>query len=342
MKIVRLSPDQKSAWDAFVLAHPEGTFFHRSGWADVISQSFGHKTHYLMAMRGSEIRGILPLTEINSRIFGRSLIANAFCVYGGPLCLDQDADEVLDQAAWEIARERNISVLEYRSRTRVRPDWVVKDGVYVTFRKSLSASNDDNMKAIPRKQRAMVRKALDRGLSGVLDQTSDRFFSMYSESVRNLGTPVFSPKYFKQLMHEFGSDCEIVTIEHEGQPVSSVMNFYYKGEVNPYYGGGTLAARHLAANDFMYWDVMRRAVDDRGCSLFDFGRSKVGTGAFSFKKNWGFVPEPLNYEFKLASGVEVPDINPLNPKYRLMVATWQRLPLWLANRIGPLVAKDLG
>ncbi|MDA5193605.1 FemAB family PEP-CTERM system-associated protein [Alphaproteobacteria bacterium LMG 31809] len=339
----RLSLNQKSAWDAFVLAHPDGTFFHRAGWSDVISESFGHRTHYLMAMSGGEIRGILPLTEIRSRLFGRSLISNAFCVYGGPLSLDEEADAALDAAAWKIAEESGIPVLEYRSRRRTRLDWPAKDNLYVTFRKELSGSHDDNLKAIPRKQRAMVRKAIDRGLIGVVDPTPDRFFAMYSASVRNLGTPVFSRRYFERLMQEFGSeDCDVVTIEHDGQAVSSVLNFYFRDEVLPYYGGGTAAARGLAANDFMYWEVMRRSTEYRGCNLFDFGRSKIGTGAFSFKKNWGFEPEPLVYEYRLAPGAEVPDINPLNPKYRLMVETWKRLPLWLANSIGPFISRDLG
>lgn len=343
MDIKRLTPDQKAAWDAFVLAHPDGTFFHRAGWADVIGDSFGHRTHYLMAVAGGEIRGVLPLTEIRSRLFGRSLISNAFCVYGGPLALDDAAAAALDAAAWAIAGESGIPVLEYRSRRRTRSDWPAKDNLYVTFRKPLSASHDDNMKAIPRKQRAMVRKAIDRGLVGVIDGTVDRFFAMYSESVRNLGTPVFSRAYFARILQEFApADCDIVTIEHEGQAVASVLNFYFRGEVLPYYGGGSSAARSLAANDFMYWEVMRRAVEDRGCTLFDFGRSKVGTGAFSFKKNWGFEPEPLVYEYRLAPGASVPDINPLNPKYRLMVETWKRLPLWLANLAGPLISKDLG
>lgn len=342
VEIARLAPEDGARWDEFVFAHPDGTFFHRAAWSEVIADSFGHRTHYLMAKRGNEITGVLPLTEINSRLFGRSLIANAFCVYGGPLALDAEAGAALDDAAWKIAEERNIPVLEYRSRSRCRPDWAVKDNLYVTFRKEISADHDANMKAIPRKQRAMVRKAIDRGLQSEADQNADRLFAVYAESVRNLGTPVFARRYFRKLVSAFGpEDCDIVTVLHEGAPVASVLNFYFRGEVLPYYGGGTAAARALAANDFMYWEVMRRAAD-RGCTLFDFGRSKQGTGAFSFKKNWGFAPEPLTYEYRLAEGAEMPDINPLNPKYRLMVATWQRLPLFIANRIGPLIARDLG
>lgn len=342
MDVEFLTAEREAAWDSFVLAHPDGTFFHRAGWARVIEKSFGHRTPYLLARKGTEIQGVLPLTEIRSLLFGRSLISNAFCVYGGPLAVSDEAAAALDAAAWKIAEDAGIGVLEYRDRRRLRPEWAVKDQLYVTFRKPVSTDHDANMKAIPRKQRAMVRKAIDRGLTSEIDTKVDRFFAMYAESVRNLGTPVFGKSYFANLHAAFAKDCDIVTITHEGTPVSAVMNFYFRDEVLPYYGGGTSAARALAANDFMYWEVMRRAVDNRGVALFDFGRSKVGTGAYSFKKNWGFDPEPLHYEYKLAPGHAVPDVNPLNPKYRLMVSTWQKLPLALANRIGPLVAKDLG
>jgi FemAB-related protein (PEP-CTERM system-associated) len=197
------------------------------------------------------------------------------------------------------------------------------------------------MKAIPRKQRAMVRKAIGFGLASEVVPETDAFFQVYAESVRNLGTPVFTRRYPRLLQQAFGPACETLLITHEGRPVSAVMSFYFKDEVLPYYGGGTAQARNLAANDFMYWEVMRRAAE-RGCTSFDFGRSKVSTGAFAFKKNWGFTPEPLAYDTRLVRGRELAEVNPLNPKYARRIRTWQRLPLGLANRLGPPIARELG
>ena len=105
---------------------------------------------------------------------------------------------------------------------------------------------------------------------------------------------------------------------------------------------GSRAARGLAANDLMYWEVMRRAGRDRGATMFDFGRSKAGTGAFAFKKNWGFAPQELHYCYRLGPGAQVPDNNPNNPKYRLLIAAWKRLPLAVANLIGPRLVRGLG
>jgi FemAB-related protein (PEP-CTERM system-associated) len=198
------------------------------------------------------------------------------------------------------------------------------------------------MKAIPRKQRAMVRKGIQNGLLSEIDRDADRLHRVYGESVRNLGTPVFPKKYFELLLATFPEQSDIVTIvTREGKPVASVLNFYFRDEVLPYYGGGTSDARRLAANDFMYWEVMRRACE-RECRVFDFGRSKVGTGAYDFKTYWGFEPVPLAYQFRLAPGHTVPDLNPLNPKFALFVKLWKRLPLALAARLGPSIVRGLG
>jgi len=187
----------------------------------------------------------------------------------------------------------------------------------------------------------MIRKGIQNGLRSEVDAGVDRLHRVYAESVRNLGTPVFAKSYFRILTEEFGECCDIVTIISDGEAVAAVLNFYFRDEVLPFYGGGVPAARALAANDFMYWEVMRRACE-RGCRVFDFGRSKTGTGPYAFKRNWGFEPTPLCYEFRLAAGHKPPDLNPLNPKFRLLVAGWKRLPLPLATRLGPMIVKGIG
>ncbi|MDP2025313.1 FemAB family XrtA/PEP-CTERM system-associated protein [Sulfuriferula sp.] len=329
-----------AAWDAFVQSCPEATFFHRAGWREVIERAFGHRTHFLLAEADGEIQGVLPLAEINSRLFGHSLAALPFCVYGGPAASNESARYALDNAAQKLAAELRVDHLEYRNLQPFHGDWPGKD-LYVTFRKAIDVEVERNLNAIPRKQRAMVRKGIKAGLVSSVDNGTERFYLAYSSSVHRLGTPVFSRKYFRLLKAIFADDCEVLTITLDERVVSSVMNFYFRDEVLPYYGGGTAEARAVAANDFMYWEVMRRACE-KGCRVFDFGRSKVGTGSHDFKKNWGFEPQPLHYEYQLVRAQQVPDHNPLNPKYRLFIKAWQRMPLALANIIGPHIVKNLG
>jgi FemAB-related protein (PEP-CTERM system-associated) len=340
LRVRNLEPADFSRWDRFVSACPEATFFHRAGWKTVIEHAFAHRTHFLYAEEGDLIQGVLPLAEIRSLLFGHSLVSLPFCVYGGIAAETERARHALDESARALAQNLGVDHLEYRSLTPHHPDWVHKD-LYVTFKKEIDPDAERNLVAIPRKQRAMVRKGIKAGLTGEIDEGVDRFFSAYSESVHRLGTPVFSLRYFRNLKEVFGRDCEVLTVTQSGKLIASVLSFYFRDEVLPYYGGGTAAAREVAGNDFMYWDLMRRACE-RGIRVFDYGRSKRGTGSFDFKKNWGFEPQPLHYEYLLVNGKRVPDHNPLNPKYGLFIKLWQRLPLPLANLIGPHIVKSLG
>ncbi len=340
-----LDDASEAAWDAFVRAQPDGSFFHLAGWRRVIERAFGHKTHYVMAETDGSITGVLPLARVKTMLFGDSLISVPFCVYGGPLAATAEAAETLQAHAFALMRQLAVPVMEFRFRQPPpwidAADWSVRSDLYVTFRKAIGSDDDANLKAIPRKQRAMVRKGIDRGLTSKVSTDTAQLHAIYAESVRNLGTPVFPHKLFAVLADVFRQDCDIVTIFDGDEAIASVMNFYFRDEVLPYYGGGRRIARDRYANDFMYWEVMRRAAA-RGCRVFDFGRSKQGTGAFAFKKNWGFTPEPLHYHYCLAAGAAVPDINPLNPKYRMFIAAWKRLPLPLANILGPPIVRGLG
>jgi FemAB-related protein (PEP-CTERM system-associated) len=335
-----LQANDAARWDSYVLAHPDATFFHRAGWKRVIEDAFGHRTHFLLAERGGDIVGVLPLAEIKSCLFGHSLGSLPFCAYGGILADHDDAYRALDEAAQVHAQKLKVGALEYRNQVAQHAHWPTKD-LYVTFKKTIDPEVEANMNAIPRKQRAMVRKGIKAGLTGEIDADTSRFFQAYSASVHRLGTPVFSRRFFRLLKDEFGDDCEVLTITLDGQVISSVMSFYFRDEVLPYYGGGVDAARAVASNDFMYWDLMRRACE-RGLKVFDFGRSKRGTGSFDFKKNWGFEPTPLAYEYFLVTDRDIPEINPLNPKYRLFIQAWKKMPLALANVIGPHIVKNLG
>ena len=329
------------AWDAFVHSMPLGTFFHRAAWAKVIETAFRHRPYFVFAERDGSITGVLPLVQVKTLLFGHSLVSSPFCVYGGPLAADTESSAALESHAMALQDRTGASVLEFRYRDPVESDWVEPPDLYVTFRKPIDWDHEVNMRAIPRKQRAMVRKAFINGLTSIADRDVPRMHGIYAESVRNLGTPVFSQRYFAALMDAFGDDADIVTVLDGAVPIASVLNFYFRDEVLPYYGGGTLAARQRAGNDFLYWEVMRRAAE-RGVRLFDFGRSKIGTGAYSFKHNWGFEPKKLNYRFRLAPGQLIPEVNPMNPKYRMLIAAWKRLPLPVANLLGPSIVRGLG
>jgi len=342
VKRLSVSDDsQRTGWDAFVTRHPDGTFFHLSGWQRVIATGFRHPTYYLYAEHGGSIVGVLPLAHVKSLLFGNALVSLPFAAYGGVVAQSLEVRLALEAEAERIASELRVDHLELRNLSRNHADWPTQD-LYVTFRKPLLEEVEANMLAIPRKQRAMVRKGIKSGLRAEADQRVDRFFQLFAENVHRQGTPALPKRYFELLLEQFTSQCEIVTVlGTNGRALSTVLSFRFRDQILPYYAGDTAAARELAANDFKYWEVMRRACES-GCRIFDYGRSKKGTGSYAFKKNWGFEPTPLCYEYRLYRRKDVPQNNPLNPKYRAFIALWRRLPLAFANRIGPFIVRNLG
>ncbi|WP_340316791.1 FemAB family XrtA/PEP-CTERM system-associated protein [Rhizorhabdus argentea] len=341
-----LSDDaQLQAIDAYVAEHRGGSAFHRPAWSRAVERGCGQSAHYLLAERGGEIVGLLPLSEVHSPLFGRALASAGFAVGGGPIGDDQGAVDALAEAGWALAERLSCPSLELRGGTLPSGEgWYVAQGIYAGFARPLARDDEAELLAIPRKQRAEVRRAQGLELqvrTGVEEQDRADHYAVYAESVRNLGTPVFPRALFDAVLDGFGHDADILTVSQGGVPLSSVLSLYHKGVVMPYWGGGRRAARACRANDMMYFALMRHA-RGRGCTAFDFGRSKLGTGAFAFKKNWGFEPEPLAYAGRTAERQEPREINPLNPRYRLQIALWQRLPLSVANRLGPWIARGLG
>lgn len=336
----RMTEADRPRWDAFVCGNPEASFFHLSAWQGIVSDVFRHRTFFMYAERHGEVVAVLPLAEVRSRLFGHALTSLPFCVYGGVVG-DPAGAAALEAAADKLSRDLGVEHLEYRNLSVRHQDWPRQD-LYVTFRREIQPDEDANMQAIPRKQRAMVRKGIKNGLKAELDADVERFFALYADNVLRHGTPALPKSFFSRLKCDFGEDCEVLTVvDPNGIPVSSVLSFYFRDEVLPYYAGDAVAARDLAANDFKYWALMCRA-STCGCRVFDFGRSKVGTGPYSFKKNWGFEPAPLSYEYRLFKRDAVPQNNPMNPKYRLFIALWRKLPLSVANTLGPHIVRNLG
>ncbi|MGB5723204.1 MAG: FemAB family XrtA/PEP-CTERM system-associated protein [Parasphingorhabdus sp.] len=331
--------------EAFVYASEDGTAFHRPAWVLAVGKACGHDWRYLLAEDGSgELQGILPLNLIHSALFGRALVSSGFAVGGGILSDNDQAIRLLADEAWSFAEKYSFPTVELRGGPAPNNQWQSREGVYAGFVNALADNEESQLLAIPRKQRAEIRKGLANGLTvrvGTGAQDRADHYAVYAESVRNLGTPVFPKPLFDEVLDGFGNDADILTVLHEGMPVASVLSLYHKQSVMPYWGGGTWDARRFRANDIMYYSLMNHA-RERGCQSFDFGRSKYGTGAFSFKKNWGFEPQPLSYAIRTAEGEEARDVNPMSPKYKAKIALWQHLPLSVANRIGPMIAKGLG
>ncbi len=343
LTVERARPDDAAAFDAYVDQHRNGSLFHLSGWSRLVEQTYGYKDLSLIARRNGRIVGVLPLTDVRAPLLGRSLISTAFTVGGGAIA---DDDAVLAALAAEAARlgaARRSNYVELRGDMPLERDWLKKGGVYAGFELPLPQDENENLAMIPRKRRAELRKALKAADDGVLqlirNATLDDFYKLYAVALRNHGTPVFSKRFLNALAATFSDKTDISIALCNGAPVAALLSFYYKDAVLPYYIGALPEAREARGAEFLYWSLMRRAAE-RGQTRFDFGRSKIGSGPYHFKKLWGAEPQPITYRCKLLGASSLPDVNPNNPKFVAFVALWRRMPVPLANWAGPLLAPN--
>ena len=292
-------PGEVQRLEAFVARHPRGSAFHRPTWIKAAASGSGNRALVLVAEQAGALAACLPLLEVHSPLFGAVLVSSGFGVDGGLLAGLKAIEHELFEAAEELALRRSCTSIELRGGLLPvgRKGWKIRQDSHCGFVTELANDEESQLLAIPRKQRAEVRKGLANSLNieiGNGPRDRDAHYRVYAESVRNLGTPVFPRALFDHVLAAFDHDADILTVRDGDVPVASVLSLYHKGAVMPYWGGGTRAARRLRANDVMYFELMLHAAR-RGASRFDFGRSKTGSGAYEFKRNWGFEPQPLGY-----------------------------------------------
>ncbi len=361
----------KQVWDNFVLNSENSSFFHLIGWKDVVKQSFGHKAHFMMSVQENQITGILPLFEIKSRLFGHALVSVPFGAYGGMCSMNREAESALYRSTETLGKLMSVDYVEMRNQIdsknvrNVHPEasgqdvqnvrtnevveqaeqsnnsnWLTKD-LYVTFQRGIYPDIESNFKAVPRKQRRMIRQGIKAGLLSKIGRKEHLkdFYNIYARNLRNLGTPVFPLKYFENIMEIF-PETFILSVWKDNVMVAGVMTFIFKDRLMPYYGGSLKKYLLYAVNDFMYWELMRYGCE-KGYKIFDFGRSKKGTGSYDFKCHWGFEPKELPYTYYLVTKKDMPNISPANPRYTAMISVWKRLPLSLTKWLGSKIVRNI-
>ncbi len=326
------------------LAEAGGSVFHTPQWLRAVERGTGQRAHGLICEQMGAITGWLPLTQVRSVLFGRALVSSGFAIGGGICAGSSEATKALIAQARALAGSQGCASLELRGGPIPTGDgWRCWDERHCSFEGPLAGDDEAQLLAIPRKARAEVRKGLGNDLTvrtGRSREDLRAHYAVYSESVRNLGTPVFPAGLFREMLAAFPDASDILTVFKAGQPIASVLSFYHAGAVLPYWGGGTHAARAERANERMYYELMLHA-RRRGMQHFDFGRSKTGSGPYHFKKNWGFTPVPLVYGQWSPSGAKGRDIDPASEAYSRKIELWKKLPLPVANTVGPWIAKGL-
>jgi FemAB-related protein (PEP-CTERM system-associated) len=339
MNIRPLQADLEAHWDEYVLQHPDATPFHLSAWKRVVEREFAYEPRYLLAEEGGRIQGVLPLFLVSNLLQGRALISSPFAVYGGICADNQAAEELLRQAACQMGRQERVEYVELRERRLPTQNGFLIKQLYVTFECALQPDPDAQFRQLPKDTRYMVRKGQRNGLRVVTDQSQlGVLHDIYAETVRRLGSPVFSKRYFRTLCEEFGEAAEISVTWQGDKALAAVLSLRFRDALLPYHGGSRREGQAVGANNFLYWELMREACQ-RGLRTYDFGRSKVGTGSHFFKTQWNMQEKPLPYQYYLVRRKALPNFSPANPRFKFAIALWKHVPLPMTKAIGPALVR---
>jgi FemAB-related protein (PEP-CTERM system-associated) len=329
------------AWDTFVGGQAHASGYHRWAWRRIIEEAFGHETVYLSADEEGEMVGVLPLVIFRSRLFGRFAVSLPFVNYGGIVARDSDVAQALADRAANIAAERRLSHVELRHVARQRPDLPVrhhKVGMYLT----LASDTERAWNGLDRKVRNQVRKAEKSDLTARSGgaELLDRFYDVFARNMRDLGTPVYSKRFFARVLANLRDNARVFLVDHGDRTVAGGIVLTHRDTLEVPWASSLREYRSQCPNNLLYWRIIEHAIQS-GFTTLDFGRSTPNEGTYQFKQQWGAVPRPLHWEYLLCAGGALPNLSPANPRFSAAIKIWTRLPLSVTNVLGPHIVRSI-
>ncbi len=336
------SLDEARVWDSYVDQSRHSVNYHRSGWLEVVEKTFGHRIIPIWVRNPSgDVLGLLPLVFMQSRLFGRNLVSVPFFNYGGVLSEDEEVTRALLDKGEEILSECGADSLELRN-IGESIDGLPTRTHKVTMQLPLPETADLLWKSFKPKVRNQVRKAEKSDLQvriGGIELLND-FYDVFSENMRDLGTPVYSRKLFANVLNRFDGESALFTVYKDNRCVAGGLGIWYRGVFEIPWASSLRYFNRMCPNNLLYWQMLSHACKI-GCSVFDFGRSTPDGGTYKFKKQWGAEPVQLFWQYILPDGNQMPEINPDNPKYRMVIKLWQKMPVFLTRLVGPHIVRSI-
>ncbi len=342
MNVETLASSNSSAWDSYVNRHVDGTLYHLTAWARVLESAFNHRAHYLCAMDSrEEIAGVLPLCSVKSHFSGHGLVSVPVASYGGVLSNSSEAAAQLIQAAKTLRLRMGAAYVELRHLVPLQQPTLFTKQSKATFRLTLPRTEGEMWKTIGSKCRNLIRKAERSGLVARYSADDVRaFYDVYARNMRDVGVPVFPKRLFECIAKEFAAHTTIMIVEYDGHPVGVACLLSYKGVLEVPFASSLREYFSYSPNMLLYWEAIRFAIAT-GHREFDFGRSSIGSSAAQFKRQWGASTIPLYYQYICADGGTIPAFGTSNPKFARLVSLWKRLPIPVANWLGPMVQRRI-
>lgn len=335
-----MSPADAGAWDEYVKNHAGGTVFHSSTWLEILRKSYRRPYHHIAVKVDGKIQGLVSLSRVRGLSGRKSLYSLPFTAYGGILSENAEASRALADACIDLARKDGAGMVHLRNTVPSGLNLPETD-LNVQFVKALPQTEEACLESIPRKSRATVRKSMSNyGLTYEVNRDWKLLWHLHAVNLKKLGTPAFPKEFFGTIMDDMGDAADILYVMHKGKAVCGVMNFYFKNVCNPYFSGSLQESNQSGANNYMYYALMCHGLK-RGCTEFDFGKSRRGSGSFDFKKNMGFEPRTLPFQYLFNTRKDLPSFNPSNPKLALFLKIWASQPLWMSKLAGPFLNRFL-
>lgn len=331
----------QQAWQSFVEHTPHATVYHEAGWQHLIRNNFTHDCHYVTCTdKQGKLVGVYPMVHLKSRLFGSFTISMPYFNYGGPLANDKAVEDALLTYAASLSESLNCSHMEVRE-TQARPDWK-------SVQRKVSMilplpDNDDQLDSqLGSKIRAQVNRAKQQGLEIQFGGSAllDSFYQVFSHNMRDLGTPVYSKQFFADILATFPDNAFLAIASRHGKPLAVGFLLGYRDKLEIPWASSIKSQNHLGANMIMYRTILKEAIQ-RKYQFFDFGRSTKEASTYKFKKQWGAIEHPLHWHYWTADDNKLPEINPDNPKYKLVIRIWQQLPVFVTKIIGPMISRNL-
>lgn len=319
-------------------AHPA----ENPAWPSIFREAFGHETFLIEAQDGGRTVGTLPLALVQSIFFGRFLVSLPYINSAGASAATGEVTRQLIDRAVALADEHDVRYLELRHEREIEhPKLTQKNDTKVLMRLALPATTEQLLASFKSKLRSQIKAGEKHNFEVVFGGTEllGQFYDVFSRNMRDLGTPVYSPKLFRSILQHFGSGAELCVARLSSKPVAAAL-LLHGSEVTEVPSASSLREHNSTnANMVMYWHLLKRAVE-RGQKTFDFGRSTLDSNTFKFKKQWGAEPQPSVWQYYVRRG-SIGQLRPDNAKFSLAIRTWQRLPVWLTRLIGPSIVRGI-
>ena len=340
---VTCQPEPPRGWDEFIACHHRANLYHDPRWAELIRRCFSHQTFFLACAResGETLEGILPLVYLKSRIFGKALVSMPYFNYGGLLADTDAAAEQLVSAALRLQKELGADYIELRQAAPTPGGWPAKSHKVIMLL-PLPGDPDSLWGSFKTKLRTRVRRAEKEGFSlhWGKQEFLDDYYSVFAENMRDLGTPVYSKDFFRAILQTFPENSHVAALRQGDHCLAAGFLLCYRGNMEVPWSSSLRRFNHLSPNMLLYWHMLRQATL-LGCRTFDFGRSTRGSGTYDFKEQWGAAPQETFWVYPGKDAGDLPDHSPQSKKYLWATRVWQKLPLSVTNRLGPLLVKNI-